>query len=151
MSHSPDPSSSSGLTLQLGPGLPNEARINLEVSPAHADELRECLEAEGLDVSSALAHSAKRWLDILSVSLPVAFGAGGAITVAITKFSEKNLGKKATVEIEGKIVVATEKMSGAETDRVVKAAIHLQEAISRSQAAAATPIENTPGAEGDGA
>lgn len=146
MSHQPEPPPNPDLTLQLGPGPFSEASINLRVLPAHADELRECLEAEGLDVSTALEHSAGGWLDILSVSLPAALGVGGAITVAITKFFERNQGKKATFGLEGHLL-STENLSISEIERAAKIAIQLQEEISQRRAAATNPIENIPAAE----
>lgn len=137
------PPPSPDLVLQLSPGSFGEASVNLRVSPAHANELRGCLEAEGLDVGEVLEHSAEGWLDILSVSLPAALGAGGAITVAITKFFERNQGKKAAFGLEGQLL-STENLSISEIERAAKIATQLQDEISQRQVAATKSIENTP-------
>jgi len=146
MPHRPEPRPSPHLTLQLGLGPFGEASIDLRVSPAHADELRGCLEAEGLDVSNALEHAAGGWLEILSVSLPAALGGGGAITVAITKFFERNQGKKATFGLDGQLLT-TENLSISEIERAAKIATRLQDEIRQREAAAPKPIENTSAAE----
>ncbi|TKG60255.1 MULTISPECIES: hypothetical protein [Pseudonocardiaceae] len=99
MAPRPEPAENSNLTLQIGPGHPGQSEFDVRVSPGHANELRECFEAEGLHVSNVIELSAGGWLEVLAVSL----GTGGAVSVAITKFFERHKGKKITFGAEGKV------------------------------------------------
>ncbi len=114
MAHRPEPPASSNVTLQIGPGHPGQAELDVRVSPEHVEELRECLESEGLRVSNVMEFSAGGWLDVLAVSLT----GGGAVTVAITKFLGRHQGKKVTFGSEGQ-VETMEGFSAREVERVL--------------------------------
>lgn len=129
MAHQPEPADSPYPTVQLGAASPGQAFVDVRVTPEHAEELRELLEAEGLNVSDVLELSAGEWLQILAVTLPVALGAGmrpgGAITVAIAKFFDKRKGAKVNFGPKGE-VRTMEGVSVAEIERVLEI-VHQQQ------------------------
>lgn len=81
-----------------GPGL-----LDLRVSPAHADQLRECLESEGLHFSEVIEFSAANELVVLGISLAAGGALPTALKVAITKFFERHKDKSVTFGAEGQV------------------------------------------------
>jgi hypothetical protein len=90
------------ITLLIGLGPPGEQELILRVSPERVVFLRECLEAEGLHVGTALSHAANPWLEILTVSLRSG-GVGPALAVALQKFLERHKNKSVTFRPDGKV------------------------------------------------
>ena len=107
---------SAELVLQLEPAGRDLATLQLRVSRGHVDELRECLEAEGLHVSAAIEHSVANVLEILEVAL----GDRGPVTTAITAFLNRNKEKKVTFGPQGQLQ-SLEGYSAKGVERVVGA------------------------------
>lgn len=98
--HRPDLPDRSGPTLRLGAAHPGSTQIIARVSPAHAEELRACLQAQEVEVSELIE---------LSVSDLVPFLISGwlarnVLTIAITKFFERHKGKEVTIWVDGKFI-----------------------------------------------
>lgn len=130
--------------LLLEPGVAGHAMLDLRVSPEHVDQLRECLEAEGVHPSDVLEFSAGSMLEVLAISV----GAGGAVTtalnVAITKFLERHKDKTVTFGAGCSI----ESMTGFSRKDVEQALITVDRLQrERDQQWAATVRELGPGAD----
>lgn len=76
-------------------GRGRQSERTLVVTPTYADELQRFLRAEGVEIGDVVElWSTEGWVEILAISLPAALGAGGALSVAITKFFERHKDKK---------------------------------------------------------
>lgn len=107
---------SSDLVLQLDAAEPNTTMLTLRVSPGRGDELKACLQAQGLHVSDVIELSAGTWLDVLAVAL----GAQGPLKAAILAFFDRNKGKKITFGLHGQ-AETMEGYSGKDVDRFLRA------------------------------